>query len=86
MKYVVSVSKKGKNVWKIYGYDFNEEDQLIFSSERINPLLIWYYKLKRYHRKHAMCSSCDRRYLVLTNWHDKNIECHYCLDEYDEYY
>ena len=81
-KYIVSVSKKNNSIWKIYFYDENVQ----IHSEKINPLLIWYYKLKRYHRKHAVCPGCDRRYLVLTNWHDKNIECPYCLDEYDESY
>ena len=87
-KYVISVSKRHKNnhagvkngAWVVYYYD---EDWKL-QTKRINPLLIWYYKLKRYHRKKAVCPFCDRRYLVLTNWHDKNIECPYCLDECDD--
>ena len=81
MEYVVSVSKKGKNVWKIYGYDFNEEDQLIFSSERINPLLIWYYKLKKHRRQKMICYECNRVFTWVHKWYEKTCpesECPYC--------
>ena len=54
-------------------------------AKRINPLLIWYYKLKKYHRKKAVCSECGRYFLLLTNWHDKNADCPYCLAEFDEF-
>ena len=80
-KYIVSVSKKNNSIWKIYFYD--EDFQI--HSQRINPLLIWYYKLIRRHRKKGVCPNCLREYLVLTNWHDKSANCPYCLDEYDEY-
>ena len=81
MEYVVSVSKKGKNVWKIYGYDFNEEDQLVFSSERINPLLIWYYKLQKSRRQKVICDECNRIFLWVHKWYQKTCddsECPYC--------
>ena len=80
-KYIVSVSKKNNSIWKIYFYD--EDFQI--HSQRINPLLIWYYKLRKRQRKNAVCPGCSRRFLVLTNWHDKKLECPYCLDDYDEY-
>ena len=80
-KYIVSVSKKNNSVWKIYFYDKNFQ----IHSERINPLLIWYYKLRKRHRKTGVCPSCSRVFLTLTNWHDKKAECPFCLDEYDEY-
>jgi len=79
-KYIVSVSKKNNSVWKIYFYDENFQ----IHSERINPLLIWYYKLRRYHRKKALCTECLREFPVLTNWHDKNANCPYCLDDYED--
>ena len=41
-------------------------------TKRINPLLIWYYKLKKYHRKKGVCPNCRREYLLLTNWHDRS--------------
>ena len=79
-KYIVSVSKMNNSIWKIYFYDENFQ----IHSQRINPLLIWYYKLKKYHRKKDVCPGCSRVFLTLTNWHDKNAECPYCLDEYDD--
>ena len=79
-KYIISVSKKNNSVWKIYFYDENFQ----IHSQRINPLLIWYYKLRKYHRKKALCTECSGQFLVLTNWHDKieDAECPFCLDEY----
>ena len=61
MKYITSVSKKGKNIWKIYGYDYDDDDELIFQSKRINPLLVWFYKLKKWHRIKNHCEDSHRR-------------------------
>ena len=88
-KYIVSVSKRHKNnhagvkngAWVIYYYD--EAGKL--QNKRINPLLVWYYKLIRRHRIKGVCPNCSRRFLCLTNWYDKKMECPFCLDEYDEY-
>ena len=81
-KYIVSVSKKNNSVWKIYFYDENFE----IHSQRINPLLVWYYKLIRRHRKKAVYSNCSRELLLLTNWHDRKIPNRpYYSNEYDEY-
>ena len=89
-EYVISVSKRHKNnhagakngTWSIYYYDQDGKIQ----TKRINPLLIWYYKLIRRQRRKAMCTRCNGQYTVLINWYDKNIDCPYCLEEdYDEY-
>jgi len=89
-EYIISVSKRHKNnhagvkngTWAIYYYD---EDGKI-QTKRINPLLIWYYKLKKRHRRNAMCLNCNSRFLVLTNWYDKKMNCPICLEEdFDEY-
>jgi len=79
-KYIVSVSKKNNSVWKIYFYDENFE----IHSQRINPLLIWYYKLRKRHRITGVCPQCRNQFLCLTNWYDKKLECPYCLDEEEE--
>ena len=79
-KYVISVSKKNNSVWKIYFYDENFQ----IHSERINPLLIWYYKLRKRHRKTGVCPQCSNQFLFLTNWHDKKMNCPICLDEEEE--
>ena len=84
-KYIVSVSKKNNSVWKSYFYILNDDGSWSFQSKRINPLLIWYYKLIRRHRVQGVCPNCSREYLLLTNWYDKKNYCPYCLDEFDEY-
>jgi len=84
VKYIISVSKRHENnhagvkngTWMIYYYDEN----MILQTKRINPLLIWYYKLKKRHRKKGICSECYRQFVFLTNWYDKKIECPYCSE------
>ena len=91
-KVIISVSKRHKNnhagvkngTWAIYYYD---EDGKI-QTKRINPLLILYYKLKRYHRTKGMCPNCYRGFTIFSNRYDrnKNPNCPYCLEEdFDEY-
>ena len=84
VKYIISVSKRHENnhagvkngTYMIYYYD----EDMILQTERINPLLIWYYKLKKRHRKKGICSECYRQFVFLTNWYDKKIECPYCSE------
>ena len=84
VKYVISVSKRHKNnhagvkngTYMIYYYD----EDMILQTKRINPLLIWYYKLKKRHRKKGMCSECHRQFVFLTNWYDKKMECPVCSE------
>ena len=88
VKYIISVSKRYENnhagvkngTYMICYYD----EDMILQTKRINPFLIWYYKLKKRHRKKGMCSECYREFIICTNWHDKNAECPYCLDEFDD--
>ena len=89
-KYMVSVSKMNNSIWKIYFYDKNFQ----IHSERINPLLIWYYKLRKRHRKTGVCPQCRNHFLFLTNWHDKEMNCPICMpqeqfldeeEDFDEY-
>ena len=87
-EYIISVSKRHKNnhagvkngTWSIYYYD--EEGKI--QTKRINPLLIWYYKLRKRHRKTGVCPRCSNQFLFLTNWHDKKMNCPICLDEEEE--
>jgi len=80
MKYIVSVSKKGKNIWKIYGYDYDDDDNLVFHSEKINPLLVWFYKTKKWNRIKNHCEDCNSVYMSLINWHDKDQDCPVCYE------
>ena len=57
-------------------------------TKRINPLLIWYYKLRKRQRTKAVCSNCSKQFLILSCWYDKikDAKCPYCLEEdFDEY-
>ena len=47
-KTIVSVSKKHNSVWRMYYYDIDDDDNTWkFYAEKINPLLVWFYKLKK---------------------------------------
>ena len=84
VKYVISVSKRHENnhagvkngTYMIYYYN----EDMILQSKRINPLLIWYYKLKKRHRKKGVCSECHRQFVFLTTWYDKKMECPVCSE------
>ena len=84
VKYIISVSKRHENnhagvkngTWMIYYYD----EDMILQTKRINPFLIWYYKLKKRHRKKGICSECHRQFVFLTNWYDKKMECPVCSE------
>ena len=81
MKYILSVSKKRHSIWKIYYKEYDDyEEKWLFKSERINRLLVPYYKLKKYHRKKLYCLNCNRVFTFLHNWYDKikNPMCPYC--------
>ena len=47
MKTIIGVSKKHNSIWRVYGYDYNEDDNLVLVTKKINPLLVWFYKLKK---------------------------------------
>jgi len=89
-EYIISVSKRHKNnhagvkngTWSIYYYD--EEGKI--QTKRINPLLIWYYKLRKRQRTKAVCSNCSKQFLILSCWYDKikDANCPICLDEEEE--
>ena len=97
-KYVISVSKRHKNnhagvkkgAWCIYYYDsdiINENGSITIQQKRINPLLVPYYKIIRFHRHKITCDDCDYTYPVFTNWYDHNTDCPNCyqndLDDFD---
>ena len=47
MKTIIGVSKKHNSIWRVYDYDYNEDDNLVLVTKKINPLLVWFYKLKK---------------------------------------
>ena len=57
-KTIVSVSKKGNSVWRMYFYDINEDNEWKFYTKRINRLLVWFYKLKKQKLYNNICDIC----------------------------
>ena len=79
MKYIVSVSKKHKSIWKIYYYELDEDDNLVFKSKTISKWLVPYYKLCKNHRTKMYCTECDRIFLEISKKKNpKYAECPYC--------
>ena len=89
VKIIISVSKRHKNnhagvkngAWVVYYYD---EDWKL-QTKRINPLLVQFYKLARYHRIQCQCDECDLLYITFVNWHDKNQDCPRCYPKVEEF-
>ena len=62
MKIILGVSKKHNSVWRVYGYDYNEDENLVLVTEKINPLLVWYYKLKKQKVYNNICDICGNEW------------------------
>ena len=57
-KTIVSVSKKKNSVWRMYYYDVDEDNNWNFYTKRINPLLVWFYRLKKQRLFSNVCDEC----------------------------
>ncbi len=67
-KVIVSVSKKHNSVWRIYYYDIDEYDEALkLYTKRINPLLVWYYKLIKSKRGSNICDDCYEEFPFYKN-------------------
>ena len=49
------MSKKHNSVWRVYCYDYNEDENLVLVAKKINPLLVWFYKLKKQKLYNNIC-------------------------------
>ena len=61
-KTIDSVSKKGNSVWRMYFYDINEDNEWKFYTKRINPLLVWFYKLQKQKLCNDICMICGNEF------------------------
>ena len=83
-KTIVSVSKKNNSVWRMYFYDFNDDNEYKFQTKKINSLLVWFYKLQKQKLCNDICMICGNKY----KFYKKRFEgtpdiCSECeLDEY----
>ena len=78
MKYVVSVSKKRDSIWKIYYYELDDDDKLVFKSKRISRLLVPYYKLVKCHRNKMYCTECGKTFQQISRRNNDFADCPYC--------
>lgn len=84
-KIIISVSKKHNSVWRIYFNAPNDDGHITFQSKRINPLLVWYYKLKKSSKYTDVCSWCEKDFkFYATKFEKKPDMCYSCdPDIYD---
>ena len=62
-KTIISVSKKHNSVWRIYYLDTDDNDnKRKLYTEKINPHLVWYYKLKKQKVYNNICDSCGNEW------------------------
>ena len=70
-KCIIGVSKKHNSVWRVYYRDFNEDDKLCLFTKKINPLLVWYYKLKKKKTCNNICDICYKEFRFYKGRFDK---------------
>jgi hypothetical protein len=70
--------KSTKKVWQVYGYMQDFDDNLHFTSFRINPLQAIWYRFNKSQVVEKYCEHCDSmNQFVCTRW-DKPKECSFC--------
>jgi len=86
-KTIVSVSKKNNSVWRVYFYDKDYDSNIKFCSERINPLLVWFYKLQKQKLCTDICIMCDKKFQFYKKRFESRVDsCAECApEEYPEY-
>ena len=87
VKTIVSVSKKNNSVWRMYFYDFNDSDEYVFQSKRINRLLVWFYKLQKQKLCSDICMICQKEFKFYKKRFESSPDgCSECMpEEYPEY-
>ncbi len=86
-KTIVSVSKKNNSVWRVYFYDRDDSGHWSFQTKRINPLLVWFYKLQKEKLCTDICIICDRKFQYYKKRFESKMDCcaECCPEEYPEY-
>ena len=77
---VIGVSKKHNSVWRMYYYDIDDNDNTWkFYTEKINPMLVWYYKLKKQKLYNNICDVCGNEFRFYKGIFDKTPDiCFEC--------
>ena len=86
-KIIVSVSKKDNSVWRLYYYDVDEYDNTLkFYAKKINPLLVWFYKLKKQKLCNNVCDICGNEFkFYKSRFESMSSMCINCDPELDDY-
>ena len=71
----------------MYFYDLNEDNEYKFQSKRINPLLVWFYKLQKQKLHNDICVICGNQFKFYKKRFESNPDvCFECdPSEYQEY-
>ena len=79
---VIGVSKKHNSVWRVYYHDYNDDDKICLFTKKINPLLIWFYKLKKKKIHNNICENCLKEFRFYKSRFDKTPDfCFECEPE-----
>ncbi len=71
METIIGVSKKHNSIWRVYGYEYNEDENLVLVTKKINPLLVWFYKLKKSKIHNSICENCLKEFRFYKSRFDK---------------
>ena len=78
-KTIVSVSKKGNSGWRMDYYDIDDYDNWTFFSEKINPLLVWFYKLQKQKLCNDICMICGNEFKFYKKRFEDGLDiCYEC--------
>ena len=71
----------------MYFYDYNEDGKAFFGTKRINPLLVWFYKLQKQKLYNDICVICDKEFKFYKKRFESRIDVCYNCDpsEYTDY-
>ena len=79
LKTVIGVSKKHNSIWRVYGYDYNEDDNLVLVAKKINPLLVWFYKSQKQKLCNNICDICFKEFrFYKSRFESMPNECYDC--------
>ena len=74
--------KNTKKVWQVYGLMEDYENELHFTSFRINLLQAIYYKLNKARVVEKYCEYCEKTSQFICNRWEKPKECEFCEEKF----
>ena len=79
MKMILGVSKKHNSVWRVYYQDYNEDGNLCLFTKKINPLLVWFYKLQKQKLCNDICMICGNEFKFYKKRFEDGLDiCYEC--------